>query len=159
MKIPPGKIIALIGVVFFYGVGILAFNLSDDLAVSRMELKRFYETAMDNCTILRIDTLDADNHGGYQVFYTNCSADFYPIFLEDYDKRALITVNAVISKKANALDIDVRDKDNQYKLKIRHPDTQDDRRFITMAGLVVIGVAALVILILPNSMFQKLEDR
>jgi hypothetical protein len=155
MKIPPGKIVALVGVVFFYGVGILAFNLSDDLAVSRMELKRFYETAMDNCTILRIDTLDADNHGGYRVFYTNCSTDFYPVFLEDYDKRALITVNAVISKKANALDIDVRDKENQYKLKIRHPDTQDDRRFITMFGLVLISVVALVILILPNSMFQK----
>lgn len=146
---------ALVGVVFFYGVGILVFNLSDDLAVSRMELKRFYETAMDNCTIVRIDTLDADNHGGYRVFYTNCSTDFYPVFLEDYDKRALITVNAVISKKANALDIDVRDKENQYKLKIRHPDTQDDRRFITMFGLVLISVVALVILILPNSMFQK----
>lgn len=156
MKIPPGKIVALIGVGFFYGVGILAFNLSDNLKVSRMELKRFYETAMDNCTILRIDTLDADNRGGYRVFYTNCSTDFYPIFLEDYDKRALITVNAVISKKANALDIDVRDKDNQYKLKIRHPDTQDDRKFTTMVGLVVIGVAALVILILPNSRFQNL---
>lgn len=155
MKIPPGKIVALVGVVFFYGVGILVFNLSDDLAVSRMELKRFYETAMDNCTIVRIDTLDADNHGGYRVFYTNCSTDFYPVFLEDYDKRALITVNAVISKKANALDIDVRDKENQYKLKIRHPDTQDDRRFITMFGLVLISVVALVILILPNSMFQK----
>lgn len=153
MKIPPGKIVALVGVVFFYGVGILAFNLSDDLAVSRMELKRFYETAMDNCTILRIDTLDADNHGGYRVFYTNCSTDFYPVFLEDYDKRALITVNAVISKKANALDIDVRDKNNLYTLKLRHPDTQDDRRLTTMFGLLFIGVMALVILILPNSRF------
>lgn len=159
MKIAPGKIAAWIGVLFIYGIGTIVANLSDDLAVSRMELKRFYETGMDNCTILRIDTLDADNHGGYRVFYTNCSTDFYPVFLEDYDKRALITVNAVISKKANALDIYVRDRDNEYKLKIRNPDTQDDRKFITMVGLVVIGVAALVILILPNSMFQKLEDR
>lgn len=42
MKIPLGKIVALIGVGFFYGVGILAFNLSDNLKVSRMELKRTF---------------------------------------------------------------------------------------------------------------------
>lgn len=120
-----------------------------------MELKRFYETEMDSCTIQRIDTLDAENRGGYLVFYTNCSTDFYPIFLEDYDKRTLIRVNAVISKRANALDIYVRDNDNQYNLKIRHPDTQDDRGSITTVALVLMGVITVVILVLPNSMFER----
>lgn len=127
MKIHPRKVAVWIGVLLIYGIGTIVANLSDNLKVSRMELKRFYEAEMDSCTIQRIDTLDAENRGGYLVFYTNCSTDFYPISLEDYDKRALIKVNAVVSKKANALQIHVRDNDNQYNLKIRHPDTQDDR--------------------------------
>jgi len=155
MKIHPRKVAVWIGVLLIYGIGTIVANLSDNMKVSRMELKRFYEAEMDSCTIQRIDTLDAENRGGYVVFYTNCSTDFYPIFLEDYDKRTLIRVNAVISKKANALDIYVRDNDSQYNLKIRHPDTQDDRGLTTTVTLVLMGVITLVILILPNSMFER----
>lgn len=155
MKIHPRKIAVWIGVLLIYGIGTIVANWSDNLKVSRMELQRFYEAEMDNCIIQRIDTLDVENRGGYLVFYTNCSTDFYPIFLEDYDKRALIKVNAVISKKANALDIHVRDNDNQYNLKIRHPDTQDDRGVTTTVTLVLMGVITLVILVLPNSIFER----
>ncbi len=155
MKIHPRKVAAWIGMLFIYGIGTIVANLSDNLNVSRMELKRFYEVEMDSCTIQRIDTLDVENRGGYLVFYTNCGTDFYPGFLEDYDKRTLIRVNSVISKKANALDIYVRDNDNQYNLKIRHPDTQDDRGSITTVALVLMGVITVVILVLPNSMFER----
>ncbi len=155
MKIHPRKVAVWIGVLFIYGIGTIVAYLSDNLNVSRLELQRFYEAEMDSCTIQRIDTLDAENRGGYLVFYTNCSTDFYPIFLEDYDKRSLIRVNAVISKKANALDIHIRDNDNQYNLKIRHPDTQDDRGVTTTVTLVLMGVITLVILVLPNSMFER----
>jgi hypothetical protein len=158
MRIPPGKIAALIGAVFIYGTGIIAINLSDNLRVTRLELTRFYETEMDSCTIEQIDTLDAENRGGYQVFYTDCSNDFFPIFLQDNSKKEIIKINSVIVKKSNSLDVHILDKDKHHNLKIRHPDTQDDRGFGTMVALGFIGVATLLILVLPNSKFEKKQD-
>ena len=158
MRIPPGKIAALIGMVFIYGTGIIVINLSDNLRVTRLELTRFYETEIDTCRIERIDTLDATNHGGYQVFYTDCSNDYFPIFLEDNSKKEFFKINSVVIKKSYSPDIYIIDNDRHHNLKIRHPDTQDDRGFGTMVALGFIGIATLLILVLPNSKFEKTKD-
>ena len=145
--------------IFIYGMGIIAINLSDHQRVTRDDLTRFYEAEMDSCKIERIDTLDVTNRGGYQVFYTDCSYDAYPIFLQDYNQKEIIKVNSVVIKESNSLDINIIENGKYYNLKLRHPDTQDDRGFGTLVSLGFMGVATILILLAPNSKFRKLEGK
>ena len=158
IEIPPGKIVAIVGMAFIFGIGIISINLTDNQKVTRHELTRFYESEMDSCKIENIDTLDVANRGGYQVFYTDCSSDFYPIFLEDNSKNEVIKVNSLIIKNSNSLDIRILENDKHYDIKIRHPDSQDDRWFGTKIMLGFISVVTILILLTPNSKFKKIED-
>jgi len=157
MRISLGKKVALAIMIFIYGTGMIAINLRDTLRVTRNELTRFYETKMDNCTISRHDTLNYPSRGTYQVFYTDCNSDFYPIFLATGSKE-YFKLNSQISKESNSVDIRLHDGEKIHEFKIRHPDTEDDRVLGAKVSLWFIGIATILILLTPNSRFKKIEE-
>lgn len=157
MKIPAGKIVVLVVMAFIYGTGMIALNMRDTLRTTRVELTRFYEAKMDKCVIERIDTLKYPSRGTYQIFYTDCTTNFYPIFITKGSPEEF-KIGSSISKESNSVDIELSDGGKISKLKIRHPDTEDDRGFGTKMFLVFIAIVTVLILLTPNSKFKLGES-
>lgn len=144
--------------VFIYGMAMLAINLTDNLKVTRDELTRFYSTKMDSCVITRIDTINySGGRGTYQIFYTNCNADFYPVLFEN-GNSADFNINSKIIKKANSIEFKLLSGDKFQDSRMRHPDNEDDRAFGTKVASIFMCIATVLILLTPNSKFEKVEQ-
>jgi hypothetical protein len=155
MKISLGKKIAILTMIFIYGMAMLAMNLTDNLKVTRAELTRFYSTKMDSCIITQIDTINyAGGRGTYQIFHTDCDADFYPVLFED-GNRADFNINSMIIKEANSIEFRLLSSDTFQDSKMRHPDNEDDRSFGTKVASIFLCIAIILILLASNSKFEK----
>ena len=108
---------------------------------------------MDSCVIIRIDTVNySGGRGTYQIFYTECDANFYPVLFEK-GNSADFNINSKIIKKANSIEFKLLNGDKSQYSEMRHPDNEDDRAFGTKVCVIFMCIATVLILLTPNSKF------
>ena len=132
----------------------------DTLKSTRLELERFYADKIDNCKIIYVETRKYPSRGDYTIFYTDCTPDYYPIFIEKArydttDYKRLFDKGIRISKEANSQGILITNNGSEYQIRIRNPKTEDDRWFGTRVALIFFTIATILIIILPNSLYDK----
>lgn len=160
MKIHRGKIINWIALFLVFIFAIISINMNDTLESTRIELERFYYAQMDSCEITRLVARKYPSRGNYTVFYSSCSSDYFPIFLandsvNNEESFEAYQKGAIISKNSNSLIVTISFKEKDYVTKIRHPKTEDDRWSSTKTILIVFSVLTLLIIIVPNSLYER----
>jgi len=147
--------------VFFFGVGLGAFNISNNFEQTKGELGLFYETSFDNCALTSLEKRKYPGRGEYSVFYTDCTSKYFPILLEKgtkTDDYSLFKENVTLTKAANSVDLTLADDLKAvHKLRIRNPENEDDRGLSTKIILIFMGIGIAINLLLPNSLFEKVN--
>ena len=160
IKLHPNKIRNIILIVFFFGVMLGATNISNNFEQTKSELILFYATSFDTCALTKVEQRKYPRRGDYSVFYTDCTSEYFPILLESgakTDDYRLFKENVTLTKATYSVDLILTEDNNAvHKLKIRHPEDEDDRGLSTKIIFIFMGIAIAINLFLPNSLFEKM---
>ena len=162
MIIHPNKILGIVGIMFFFGLVLLSINMTDNFRQTKSELTLFYTTSFDTCTLTKLEKRKYPGRGDYSVFYTNCNSDYFPVLLEKgttTESYNLFKENVKLIKNSNSSELTLTDDKDVHKLRVRKPEDEDDRGFSTKVILIFVGIVMAVILVLPNSLFEKKDCR
>lgn len=158
MRIHPGKLVNIVIVCFMFGIGGLVFLFSTKRENTQVQadLSRFYESRLDSCVVLKLDSMKYDGNRGYTpLAYTKCSPDYFSLMLDEGDAD-LVRRGVRMSKEGNSVDFIVFNNKGKYKLKLRHPDYYNMGSNI-IAMVVVLAILVIGILISPNKQFERLS--
>jgi len=160
LRLPPKKIGNIVIMVFIFGVALIMINIKDDLKPTRDELINLYEATLDNCTLTKLDKRKYPQRGDYSVFYTDCLTGAFPILLErdtNWGHYDLFKESVQLTKESKSTDLKITDKGTIHNVRLRNPKDEDDRPFGTKVALIFMAASIVLILLLPNSLFEKKE--
>ena len=159
IKLHPNKIANIIFIVIFSGIGLAAFNMTNNLERTKSELTLFYAISFDSCILTRLEKRKYPGRGNYSVFYTDCACSSFPVLLETNSKTDgynLFKENVRLNKPANSVDLRLTDGDGAvHTLRVRKPEDEDDRGLSSKIILIFVGAAIAITILLPNRLFEK----
>ena len=158
IKLSPRKIIAVLGIMFFSGLILIAVNMTDNFRQTKDELTLFYATTFDTCTLTKLEKRKYPGRGDYSIFFTDCSSNYLPVLLEKNtptESYNLFKENVKLTKTKNSVEVVLTENKVVHRLGIRKPEDEDDRGFSTKVILIFMGIATALAILLPDRLFEK----
>ena len=157
IKLHPKKILNIFVIIFVFGMGLIMTNLNDRLKLTRDELTKLYEVNFDSCMLTKLEKRKYPERGDYQVFYTSCSDENFPILLElnsNWRHPDLFKENVILTKKSKSVELRISDNGIVTNVRLRNPKDEDTRPFGAKVALIFMSVCTILIILLPNSLYE-----
>ena len=164
MKLHPLK---KIGIVVWLPICLCAVIIMPRLAIgtfdsTRAELNKFYESEIENCTIISTIEKKYPGAGYYNLFQVNCYEFFFPILLVDMTIEDISRFqNGVqVLKKKNTHYFKLFTEDETINMEMRRAESEKDGYFLILILTIVWSVIIIALLIaLPNKFFEQNKKR
>jgi hypothetical protein len=162
MKVHAIKILTPIFIIVFTSSVAIFSYTSDNLKQTRGELEVFTQARLDSCVINEVIARDyPGGRGKYTLFSVSSNSTYYPIILrtDSEDKYNLFKIGSIISKAENSSLVSITTDNKNFNIELRDPRTEDDRNQVILLPLIIGLLLSIVIISIPNSHFEKLDQK
>ena len=162
MKVHAIKILSPIFIIVFTSSVAIYSYLSDNLKQTREELEVFTQARLDSCVVNEvISRVYPGGRGKYTLFTVTSNSTHYPIILrtDSIDKYNLFKIGSIISKAENSSLVSITTDNKKFNIELRNPINEDDRNQVILLPLIIGLILSIVIILIPNSHFEKLDQK